>query len=186
MLFLGSGYGAAVAGAFLLTQRVLGAPLAVVGSAVMDAYKQGAAASYAAEGCRPLTLRTIKHLTLLSLLPWLAAVTVSPWLFRWVFGEEWRQAGVLCQLLATPFFLRFITTPVSYNFYLSGRQNEDLVAQGYNLGSNAVLLWLGSQWGVAITTIIAAYAANLTLVYVFYLARSVALSRPPRLAMSLE
>lgn len=179
MLFLASGYGTAAAGAFLLTQRVLGAPLSVVGSAVMDAYKRDAAVNYEAGSCRPLTWRTMRHLALLSLVPWLLAVTISPWVFELVFGADWRQAGVLCQLLATPLFLRFITTPVSYNFYLAGRQSEDLVAQIYNLASNAFLLWFVDRSGFGVTAAVGAYAANLTLVYAFYLWRSLALADNP-------
>lgn len=175
---LGAVYGPAAAGAFLLTQRVLGAPLAVVGSAVMDAYKREAAAAYASTGdCRALTLRTIRHLALLSVGPWAFTVIAAPWAFSWAFGSAWKMGGIFCQLLATPLFLRFVTTPVSYNFYLAERQSEDFAAQAYNLGSNVAILWLAARAGWDVASSLGTFAANLTLVYAFYLWRSVRLAR---------
>lgn len=178
LLFVSGAYGPQFAGALALSQRVLGLPLSVVGSAVLDAYKREAAALYADKGdCRLIALRTVLALTALALPAWLVVVLAAPTLFAWLFGSEWREAGELSRLLATPLFLRFVMTPVSYNFYLAGRQAEDLAVQAYNFVSAVVLLWACAEWQLTANAAIAVYAANLTLVFTYYLVRSLTLSR---------
>lgn len=178
LLFVSATYGSGFAGAFTLSQRVLGLPLSVVGSAVLDAYKREASALYASRGeCYGLAVKSVVLLTVLALPAWLLVTLAAPSLFVWLFGQSWEHAGVISQVLATPLFLRFVMTPVSYNFYLAGRQAEDLAVQGYNLASAVLLLWAAAQWQVPATVAIAVYASNLTLVFAYYLVRSLMLSR---------
>lgn len=178
LLFLSGAYGVNVAGAFTLAQRVLGLPLSVVGSAVLDAYKRDASALYAATGdCRRLALRAVLALAAVALPAWLLVVLAAPQIFAWLFGGEWQQAGVMCQILASPLFLRFVMTPISYNFYLAGRQAEDLIAQAYNLLSTVVLLWTCAALELSANAAIAVYACNLTIVFTYYLLRSLMLGR---------
>jgi O-antigen/teichoic acid export membrane protein len=72
---------------------------------------------------------TFKVLTLLGLGPSLVLFAFSPTLFALVFGESWRAAGELAQILAPLYFLNFIASPLSYVFFISGRQKIDLLWQ---------------------------------------------------------
>ena len=66
---------------------------------------------------------------LLGLGPSLVLFAFSPTLFAWIFGESWRAAGELAQILAPLYFLNFIASPLSYVFFVSGKQKIDLVWQ---------------------------------------------------------
>ena len=50
-------------------------------------------------------------------------------MFAAVFGEAWRPAGELAQILAPLCFLNFIASPLSYVFFVAGKQKVDLVWQ---------------------------------------------------------
>lgn len=177
MFFLSMGHGVAFAGVFLLTQRVLGAPLSIIGSAVMDAYKRDAAKLYMETGsCRSLSISTIKNLTAISFLPWIITILWAPDIFRILFGEKWLNSGIICQFLATPLFLRLIVTPTTYNFYISEKQNEDLVAQMYNISSNTIWFLFSINESLSPIETIIGYSVNMTFVYLYYMVRSISLS----------
>jgi O-antigen/teichoic acid export membrane protein len=46
-----------------------------------------------------------------------------------VFGPSWRPAGELAQILAPLCFLNFIASPLSYVFFVTGKQKVDLMWQ---------------------------------------------------------
>jgi len=50
----------------------------------------------------------------------------SPQLFSWIFGPEWRPAGELARILAPLYFLNFLASPLSYVFFVAGRQKLEL------------------------------------------------------------
>jgi O-antigen/teichoic acid export membrane protein len=61
--------------------------------------------------------------------PALALLLFSPQLFAFAFGESWRPAGELAQILAPLCFLNFIASPLSYVFFVTGKQKVDLLWQ---------------------------------------------------------
>ena len=50
-------------------------------------------------------------------------------LFAVAFGEPWRQAGAIAIWLTPIFALRFVASPLSYVFYIAGKQHVDLLWQ---------------------------------------------------------
>lgn len=178
IFFVASFFGAEAAGAFLMAQRVLLVPLSVVGSAVMDLFKTDASRLFAAQGnCRALTRRTMLALGAVSIPPAIVLILFAPPLFGLVFGAQWHLAGILCQWLAVPAFLRLVTTPISYNFYLAKRQAEDFAAQAYGVASTVLIFGIAHWRGYGASESIAIYAVNLSVLYAYYAFRSLSLSR---------
>lgn len=174
-------FGPAAAGSFLLAQRALLMPLSVIGSAVTDVYKTDASRLYAQSGtCAPLTRKAFAGLGALAVIPAIVLLAWSPVLFATVFGEQWRTAGVLCQILAIPALLRLAATPISYNFYLAQRQAEDLVAQAYGVASMLGIFAFVHLRSLGLYECIVLYGINLTLIYGYYALRSLALATAPK------
>jgi O-antigen/teichoic acid export membrane protein len=174
-------FGPAAAGTFLLAQRVLLMPLSVIGSAVTDVYKTDASRLYAQSGtCAALTRKALAALGALAVVPAVVLLLWSPALFATIFGEEWRPAGVLCQILAIPALLRLVATPISYNFYLAQRQAEDLVAQAYGVASMLGIFAFVHLRNLGLYECIVLYGSNLTLIYGYYALRSLALATAPK------
>ncbi|QYF93516.1 oligosaccharide flippase family protein [Massilia sp. PAMC28688] len=166
LFMIGARHGALAAGLFALTQRVLSAPIALLASSVLEVFKRQSVKDFQAHGnCRDAYRYTFKALVLLGLGPSLVLFFFSPQLFAWAFGENWRPAGELAQILAPLYFLNFIASPLSYVFYVAGKQKMDLVWQvalfGMTLGVFAVPASLHQSVGW--------YATGYSVLYVVYL-----------------
>jgi len=162
-------FGGMTAGYFFLTQRVLGAPLSLVARSFQDVFKQQASHDYAQFGnCKRTYLKTFKSLCLLAGIPLALFLLAAPWLFVFIFGTNWREAGIYAQLLSVMFFFRFIASPLSYVLYIAEKQNYDLVWQiGLFLATAASLL-AGAYFDSARIGILC-YSASYSLMYIVYL-----------------
>lgn len=145
VLLLGVAYGPAVAGFYGLAERVLFAPVAVIGTAVGDVYRQHASELYKTQGqCRAFFMSTALRLALIASIPLVTLVVAGPWLFEFVFGESWVHAGRLAQLMAIPLFFQLVSTPLSHTLLFAGLQRWDMFWQFGRLAV-AVVVILGAR-----------------------------------------
>lgn len=130
LLMIGIRYGTLSAGLFALTQRVLAAPISLIAASVLEVFKRESVHDFQTLGnCTHAYRYTFKTLFCLALCPSLLLLFFSPALFAWIFGEQWRPAGELAQILAPLYFLNFIASPLSYVFFVAGKQKVDLFWQ---------------------------------------------------------
>jgi O-antigen/teichoic acid export membrane protein len=130
LFLISARHGVLAAGLFALTQRVLAAPISLLASSVLEVFKRQSVQDFQTIGnCRDTYRYTFKALALLGIGPSLLLFLFSPRLFAWVFGAEWRPAGELAQILAPLYFLNFIASPLSYVFYIAGKQKIELFWQ---------------------------------------------------------
>jgi O-antigen/teichoic acid export membrane protein len=59
-----------------------------------------------------LTKNITEKLFLVSIPPFLVLILVGPHVFSFVFGEQWREAGVFSRILALYLLTQFISTPL--------------------------------------------------------------------------
>lgn len=167
----------AVVGALYFSHRVLAAPISIVATAFGDVFKKRASDAYNEKGtCTAIWRQTFKHLVILALPPFLIVGLVAPPVFAFVFGEEWREAGVYAQLLTPFYFLSFVASPLSRTLYVTERQREDLFWQvGLFVLTGGALLtgaWLDSE-----RLSIGLYAAAYSAMYLIYLGMSYRFAR---------
>lgn len=130
LFLIGVKHGVMAAGLYALTQRVLSAPTSLVASSILEVFKRQAVDDFRATGnCRDVYRYTFRVLFLLALTPSLLLLLFSPQLFGWIFGEAWRPAGELARLLTPLCFLNFIASPLSYVFFIAGKQRIELMWQ---------------------------------------------------------
>ena len=89
------------------------------------------------------------------------------------FGEPWRRAGTIAVWLVPMFAMRFVASPLSYVFYIAGKQHVDLIWQCALL---SVTLWAflsAANFKEAVLFYSAGYAA----LYVVYALMSYRFSR---------
>jgi O-antigen/teichoic acid export membrane protein len=130
LLIITTRFGAESAGLYALTMRVMGAPIGLLGAAILDVFKRTAAINYLQNGsCKKEYLRTFWVLASGGVLLVVGVVFVSEPLFVFAFGEPWREAGTIAIWLIPLFALRFVASPLSYVFYITGKQHIDLVWQ---------------------------------------------------------
>ena len=166
LFFITSKFGSEASGFYALAVRILGGPISLLGTAVLDVFKRSAATSYRELGhCRDDYLRTFRVLAVLGVVLALGVILVAEPLFAWAFGETWRQAGVIAVWLMPMFALRFVASPLSYVFYIAGVQRVDLAWQ-CGLLCITVLAFMG---GLEFESSVKAYAAGYAGMYVIYL-----------------
>lgn len=169
LFMIGLRHGALAAGLFALTQRVLSAPVALLAASVLEVFKRQSVQDFETHGnCREAYRYTFKTLVLLGMGPSLILLLFSPQLFAWIFGENWRVAGELGQILAPLYFLNFIASPLSYVFFVTGKQKRDLVWQ---LALFAMTLTVFLLPGT-LEQSVAWYAIGYSMLYLVYLRMS--------------
>jgi O-antigen/teichoic acid export membrane protein len=139
---LASFYGAGVTGFYLLQDRVLGAPLAVVAQGVASVFYVNAAKLAASnpERLKKEYFLTMRNLSFAALLPTVILVAAGPWLFKVIFGAEWERAGEFARIMAVPMFLRFIGGPLYRCLSILKAQKWILICDG--IGCAAMLTFL--------------------------------------------
>jgi O-antigen/teichoic acid export membrane protein len=108
-IFIPLFYSVATLGFYSLTQRLLGAPSTLIGESIGAVFFQEATKEKQQTGRAIKSFNsTIKKLTILGLLFFGGLFFIVEDLFAFVFGEEWRIAGVYAQIIIPLFFVRFI------------------------------------------------------------------------------
>src|SRR2546427_5116558 len=161
LLVLGEFYGARTLGWLALGDLVLGAPGLLIGQAVSQVYSVEAAnASNSNPEAMPgLLLRLMRRLALLGFLPCVIFLIFSPFLFAFVFGEAWREAGVYASLLALMHYVAFVAGPFTPTLNLLEHQFWQLAWDVGRLALTLGSVWLAHHWGLSSRWSVGAFAA---------------------------
>jgi O-antigen/teichoic acid export membrane protein len=160
-------YGAKTLGWFALGDRVLGVPVTLIGQAVSQVYSIEAASvsTRDPQAMRALFLRSMKRLALLGIAPFLVLVAFSPFLFGFLFGTSWREAGVYARLLAPMYYLAFISSPLTSTLNILEQQVLQLAWDLGRIGLTLGSLWIVFRTGGSAREAIGGLAAAMWLGY---------------------
>ena len=147
-ILFAAGFGAAAAGLYALSYKVLVLPTMLVAQAVGQVFLSRAAA-VAGE---PARLRALAERTALALfaggLPVFCAVAIGgPRLFSTVMGHQWEQAGQYAQLLAPWFALWLVSNPLSGLLSVREWQGSALAFTAMEFALRLGALLIGIQRG---------------------------------------
>lgn len=107
-------YSVGALGFYSLVQRVLGMPSSLVGSSIGQVFYQQATKEKQQTGKAIITFNsTVKKLLMIGVPSFGVLYFIIEDLFAFVFGKEWRVAGVYAQILVPLFFIRFVVSTVS-------------------------------------------------------------------------
>lgn len=123
-------YGVTVVGLYSISFRVLGLPINVISSNIARVFMKEAASEKADKGnFTEIFKKTLLLMAGISIPIILVLVLAAPPIFGFVFGSDWREAGVYVQILTPMFMLRFIAGGLNSSTMISGRQGFDLLIQ---------------------------------------------------------
>lgn len=170
--------GPVAVGLYSLTQRVLSMPMGIVAGSVTEVFKQRASTDYVKNGnCRDIYVKTFKSLSLLSIVPFIVLFVFAPMVFGFVFGQRWKEAGEYVRVMSPMYFLGFTSSPLSYVYFIAGKQKEDLLIHIYMAASSIGSISLGYYVFKTPLYVMMCFSINYSLIYVLYLVRSYALSK---------
>lgn len=177
--FLYGTFGERGAGNFTFAQKVAIAPLGALGATFADVFKQQAAEQMQRHGnCLPIWRATFRRLVKFAIIPTLVLTIAAPWIFSVVFGPEYREAGVLTQIMGPYACLMLLASPLSRTLIVTENQRLDMFWQIALVLVTGTALAIGTarhDLRLAVILFSAGYAA----LYVVYLRLSYKLAGNP-------
>ena len=123
--FISAIFGAAASGHYGLAQRIIGAPVRLLGISAHQVY--AAELTRLSHTDRPalraLFNETIRHLLVVGLVYLFVIVAFGPYLFSLVFGKAWEESGEMARLLAPMYLALFVNRPIGYTVQFYERQD---------------------------------------------------------------
>ncbi len=170
IFMLSSYYGASLVGYYMLTKSTLNAPFNLLSTSILEVFKQKAIEDYNEKGnCSEIFLSTLKKLFLTSVIPFSLLYFFAPFLFSFIFGEKWAISGVYAQLLTIMYFFKFISSPLSYIFYIVDEIKLDFILQIIMFGISWLSIFVGYRLGKGAEFSILLFSLTNSLVYLVYL-----------------
>ena len=134
----------AIAGMYFLVFRVLMMPVALLGEAMMEVFRNRALEDLNEHGtCRPVFVRTLLSLCIIGLPPALLLMFFGQEIFAFVFGEDWREAGLYAAILAPMALFRLVCAPLGGVLFVREKLKLILVLQSIFFIMVALSLVLG-------------------------------------------
>jgi O-antigen/teichoic acid export membrane protein len=121
VILVGALYGPVTAGWYALGQRIMGLPIRVLAEAASQVFL-GELRGLDHHGLHRLFLRTLTFFALLGIIGMFPIFLFAPDLFSLIFGEPWRETGIIVKFLTPLFFFRFVVTPISQILYFFNTQ----------------------------------------------------------------
>jgi O-antigen/teichoic acid export membrane protein len=109
------------AGFLSLAMRALGAPMALIGSAIAQVYFVESPAKYREGTLFQFTNSVMVRLLMWGGLPLIVLGATAPVTFPVAFGSQWERAGELAAWLTPCFVLQLIASPVSMVLHVTGQ-----------------------------------------------------------------
>ncbi len=151
----------AVAGAYLLADRILGTPTSLVSQSVGQVLYAKSREAVEEKRMAALATNVSVGLLALSFVPALALFLISEPLVAFIFGEAWRQAGNFAGWLVLGLVGQLIFSSVSLTLMATNAQNINLILHVVMLVAKGASLFYGYAAGSPLSAIIALAAVNL-------------------------
>jgi len=167
VFFITSLYGSQVLGLYGLANSVVNLPMVLVGQAVGDVF-YGEVASIGRDNpkrVKELSKKLLKRLIMVGLVPLLALLFFGPFLFSFVFGSGWYEAGVYAKAIAFLVFSRLIFTPISRIYSVFERQKEDFFLDLFRVILVVVSFMTAQVFRLSSYVAISLYSAAMSIVY---------------------
>jgi O-antigen/teichoic acid export membrane protein len=179
VLMLGHLGGSHVVGWYNLSVRMLGLPSTLIATAVSDVFRQRATNDFHTFGsCRSIFLKVFKTLVLVSIVPFAILLLFGPSIFSFVFGEQWREAGKIAQVIGVLYVFKFVVSPLTYVTYIAGKQWVGLLMDILLLVTLLALLYISQHLGLSYMTSLFLLSTSYSLLYIltFYLSYKFSIS----------
>ncbi|MDF7810197.1 oligosaccharide flippase family protein [Hymenobacter sp. YC55] len=147
IFFLATGFGTTAVGLFAFSTSLLELPINLIGNAVAPVFLQKAAETYQQdpERLKQICLNLYNKLFYLGLLPFGVITVFGDWIFSFVFGARWEQAGVFTGYLGYYYVFKLASYATSPIYAVLQRQRIALLGTALLVLARAGSLVLGMR-----------------------------------------
>jgi O-antigen/teichoic acid export membrane protein len=155
ILFIASTFGGSIVGLYGLAMTIVQLPTTLIGKSISNVF-YGEAASFRKNPKRikRLSNKIIIKLVGLGVVPLLIFVLTGPFLFSFVFGEDWYQAGVFASIIAFSAFSNLVFSSVSRVYEIFERQKEKLIINSLRISSLLIVFYSAVSFDTGLYTTI--------------------------------
>jgi len=168
-IFMAAFYGAEVVGLFGLAHAMVNMPMNLLGTSVAQVY-YAEIAKYGKSNpdkILKLSISIIKKMFFVGIIPMGMIMVAGPWMFGFVFGAEWHDAGAYARLLAIIILTRFVASPVAHCFDVLEMQGTQLLLNIVRVVLIVIIFMICKSIGVSSYTAVNIYSVLLALYYIF-------------------
>jgi O-antigen/teichoic acid export membrane protein len=121
-------FGTATAGLYGLANSIVSLPISLLAMSVSEVFYSEVASigKRNPSKIKSLLLKLSSKLALIGIIPLVVFVLFGPWLFSFVFGQQWYDAGVYARLLAFIAYAHFLILPAGRILEVLEKQNISL------------------------------------------------------------
>lgn len=121
-------------GYLMLAMKVLGVPMGLIGSAFSQVYLANASSQFESNTLYSYTKKVIFKILKITIIPFLLLALISPYIFGFIFGENWSDLGFYIMLMVPWYFMQILTSPISMSLHITGQQKLALLIQILGVG----------------------------------------------------
>lgn len=130
------------AGYLMLATRVMAIPVRFIGSAVSQVFLGHAPEQHSKGQMKSYTLSCVNKILKIGGFPLIIICLISPLIFPYIFGAEWKRAGEMVLWMLPWFLMQLMTSPVSLALHIVRQQKVALILQifGFILRAGGLLI----------------------------------------------
>jgi lipopolysaccharide exporter len=156
VILLGYFYGIGVAGAYAFGIRILQTPMNFISAPLWRVvFQRSSEIHNQDDDLFPFYIKGTVVLLAVILVPTIILFVWAPQIFSWIFGAEWREAGIYARWLILWISIVFINLPASICATILRQQRNLFIYQCLILSSRAVVLVIGGLYLTALATVVA-------------------------------
>lgn len=157
-------------GLFALARRMVFLPITVIGKSISQAYHQRLSVAITnGESIIKIFKSTVKMLFYIAAPISLLIYFLSPTLFALIFGEEWFSSGKIASILSVSFLMKFVVTPVTPIFSMSGNIRLGAKWKTVYFVSSICFFSVAYFYKMELMTFLVVYTIHEALLYSWYL-----------------
>ena len=154
VLLLSTFFSTTIVGYYSLGMMMVTLPMSLIGGSIAQVFFQRAAIAQH-EGSLSLIFEdAYTFLIKISLFPLLLLTFIGQYLFVFIFGPSWGEAGYYIQILSVWAVFFFISSPISAILTITGKQKTGLILSSINLITRLVSIVIGGILGSATLSIV--------------------------------
>ncbi|WP_130805792.1 oligosaccharide flippase family protein [Senegalia massiliensis] len=167
VLMITSIYGKSTIGLYGLANSIVSIPMNLIGRSIADVFYAEAASIGRTdpEQLKNLSIKLLKKLILVGIVPLITLLIFGPILFSFVFGEAWYQAGVYARILSFLVFTRLIFTPISMVFSVFEKQKQALILDVLRVGFVLFVFFIAYYFSLNSYSAIILYTISMSFIY---------------------